>query len=499
MSSVPQSGEYEAVIVGAGPNGLAAGITLAREGLRVLILEAADRPGGGTRTVELTLPGFHHDVCSAVHPMSMISPFLRSLPLTKFGLEWVHPEILLAHPLDGGRAATMWLDLDRTAEALPGRDGKAWKNWLAPFLPHAHGLFKDLLGALPVRPRHPLLLARFGLDAMKSGLCLARGKFKSDEARALVAGNCAHSVRPLDQWFTAAIGVALSVAGHAGGWPVAAGGSASITQAMARYFEALGGEIVCGAEVRDIRDLPKARAVLFDTGPQAMGRIAAARLPAGYRRRLEKFRYGPGVFKLDLAVSEPIPWTNPLCRKAGTVHVGGTLEEVAAAERACRTGNAGPRPFVLVAQQSICDPRRAPAGKHTVWAYSHVASRCGTDHSEAILNSIEHYAPGFRQTILATHAMGPAAMERHNANNVGGDITGGVMDLSQMFTRPVARWNPWTTPDRGIFICSSSTPPGGGVHGMCGHHAALTALRKVFGLRPQGFGSVDPAETGSRA
>ncbi|MES2706127.1 MAG: NAD(P)/FAD-dependent oxidoreductase [Verrucomicrobiota bacterium] len=484
MSNAPQSGEYEAVIVGSGPNGLAAGITLAREGLRVLVLEASPLIGGGTRTAELTLPGFHHDVCSAVHPMAAVSPFFRSLNLLKFGLEWAHPEILLAHPLENGRAAAVWRDIDRTAAALPGRDGAAWKNWLEPLLPKAAGLFGDLLGALPVTPRHPLLLARFGLDAMKPATWLARGKFKSEEARALIAGNCAHSVRPLEKPFTAAVGVALALAGHAGGWPVAAGGSASITRAMARYFEALGGEIVCGAEVRDIRDLPKARAVLFDTGPQAMGRIAASRLPEGYRRRLEKFRYGPGVFKLDLAVSEPIPWTNPLCRKAGTVHVGGTLEEIAEAERAAWQGRRAEKPFVLVGQQSLCDPRRAPAGKHTVWAYTHVTPGCPGDYSEEILGSIEHHAPGFRQTILASHAMGPAAIEAHNANNVRGDVIGGVMDLTQMFTRPVARWNPWTTPDRGIFICSSSTPPGGGVHGMCGHHAALTALRKVFGLRP---------------
>jgi phytoene dehydrogenase-like protein len=484
MSAAPASREYEAIVIGSGPNGLAAAITLAREGLSVLVLEAAATIGGGTRTKELTLPGFHHDVCSAVHPMAAVSPFFRSLPLAKFGLEWAHPEALLAHPLDGGRAAVMWRDLDRTAESLPGKDGRAWRNWIRPFLPQAAGLFSDLLGPLPVFPKHPLLLARFGLSAMKSATCLARGKFRTEEARALVAGNCAHSVRPLNASFTGAVGTALAVAGHAGGWPVAAGGSAAITQAMARYFEAMGGEIVCGAEVRDLRELPKAKAILFDTGPQAMARIAESRLPAGYRRRLGKFRYGPGVFKLDLAVSQPIPWTNPDCRKAGTVHLGGTLEEIAEAERACWQGRVVERPFVLVGQQSLCDPRRAPEGKHTVWAYIHVPPDCPQDFSETILSSIEHHAPGFRDTILGSHSMNPTSIHAHNANNVGGDVIGGVMDLSQMFTRPVARWNPWTTPDKGLFICSSSTPPGGGVHGMCGHHAALTALRQVFGLRP---------------
>lgn len=484
MSRIPARHEYEAVVVGAGPNGLAAAITLAREGLRVLVVEAAPTIGGGTRTSELTLPGFRHDVCSAVHPMAAVSPFMRSLPLSKFGLNWIHPEVLLAHPLDGGRGGAVWKDLDRTAESLPGRDGKAWRNWMRPFLPGAFGLFADLLGPLPLTPRHPLLLARFGWSAMKSADCLARGKFQSAEARSLIAGNAAHGVRPFGKSFTGAVGAALVLAGHVGGWPVAQGGSASITQAMARYFEALGGEIVCGMEVKDVRALPKTQAVLFDTGPHALARIAESRLPEGYRRRLRKFRYGPGVFKLDLAVSEPIPWANPACRQAGTVHVGGTLEEIASAEQDCWQGRVADRPFVLVAQQSVCDSSRAPAGRHTVWAYAHVPPGWQGDYSEPVLAQIERFAPGFRQTILASHAMGPAAVESHNANNVGGDVIGGVMDLSQMFTRPVARWNPWTTPDRSLFICSSSTPPGGGAHGMCGHHAALTALRKVFGLRP---------------
>lgn len=484
MSRHPSRQEYEAIVVGSGPNGLAAAITLAREGLGVLVVEAAPTIGGGTRTSELTLPGFRHDVCSAVHPMAAVSPFMRSLPLSKFGLNWLHPDVLLAHPLDGGRAGAVWKDLEQTAETLPGRDGKAWSAWMRPFLADAHGLFADLLGPLPLTPRHPLLLTRFGWSAMKSANRLAQGKFQSEEARALLAGNAAHGVRPFDKLFTGAVGTALVLAGHAGGWPVAEGGSISITQAMARYFEALGGEIVCGMEVQDVRDLPKARAVLFDTGPHALARIAEARLPEGYRRRLRKFRYGPGVFKLDLAVSEPIPWTNPVCRRAGTVHVGGTLREIASAEEDCWQGRVADRPFVLVAQQSVFDSTRAPAGKHTVWAYAHVPPGWQGNYSEAILCNIERFAPGFRQTILATHTMGPAAVESHNANNVGGDVIGGVMDLSQMFTRPVARWNPWTTPDRGILICSSSSPPGGGVHGMCGFHAAHTALRQVFGLHP---------------
>lgn len=483
---------YDAVIIGSGPNGLAAGITLAREGLRVLILEARDTPGGGMRTAELTRPGFLHDVCSAVHPMAGMSPFLSTLPLAKFGLEWLHPEVLLAHPLDGGGAAALWRGVEETAQALPDGDGARWRQLMAPLMPAAAGLFSDLLGPFPILPKHPFSLVRFGWSAMRSARGLAMGKFRSAEARALFAGNAAHGFQPLDRPFTAAVGMALSLAGHAGGWPVPRGGSGAITTALTRYFEALGGEIRCGVKVADVRELPTADAVLFDTGPHTAARIGAAWLPQGYRQRLERFRYGPGIFKMDYALSGPVPWTHPHCRLAGTVHVGGTLEEIAETEHGIWQGRTSDRPFVLAAQQSVCDPTRAPAGQHTLWAYAHVPSGSTQDFSGIITAQIERFAPGFRDVILATHAMNPAAVEDYNANNVGGDVIGGVMDLRQMFTRPVARWNPYTTPHPKLFHCSSSTPPGAGVHGMCGYHAARTALRHVFGMRALGV----PAEAG---
>ena len=478
-SSAPRQKRYDAVIVGSGPNGLAAAITLAREGLAVLVVEARDEPGGGMRTAALTLPGFRHDVCSAVHPMAQVSPFFRSLRLDRFGLKWIHPDVVLAHPLDGGRAAVMHRDLTATAEGL-GRDGAAWQRLFGGLTRSLPGLWDDLLGALPVPPRHPVSLTKFGLRAMRSAAGLARGMFREDAARALFAGNAAHSVLPLERMFTAAVGLALGMAGHTAGWPVAEGGSGSIAAAMVRYLEALGGEVVCGWRAGSLDELPQASAYLFDTGPHQAAAIAGRRFPDGYAARLRRFRYGPAVFKLDLALREPIPWVNAACRRAGTVHVGGTLDEIAASERAC-WGRGEARPFVLVAQQSLCDATRAPAGQHAAWAYCHVPQGDTTDWSEAILGQIERFAPGFRDTILATHRMGPADYAAYNENNVGGDVIGGVMDISQLYTRPVARWNPWTTPAPDIFLCSSSTPPGGGVHGMCGWHAARTVLRRVFG------------------
>lgn len=474
--------EYDAVIAGSGPNGLAAGITLARQGLKVLIREASALPGGGMRTAELTLPGFLHDICSAVHPMAGLSPFMRSVPLGKFGLEWAHPEILLSHPLGGGRAAAFARDFGKTAELLGAEDGARWQRLFAPLVEGAAGLYGDLLGPLPWLPRHPFLLARFGLSALLPATGLAAMRFRSQEARALFCGNAAHGFLPLDQPLTAAVGMALSLAGHAGGWPVARGGSVSITKAMIGYFESLGGVVECGAPVRDVRELPSARAVLFDTGPHATAAIARAWLPAGYVERLTRYRYGPGVFKMDYALSGPVPWLDPHSRLAGTVHLGGTMEEMAASESEICQGRAPARPFILVGQQSLCDASRAPEGRQTLWAYAHVPAGSGLDFSENITARIEEYAPGFRDLILASHAMSPDAVARHNMNNVGGDVIGGVMDWRQLFTRPVARWNPYTMPHPALFHCSSSTPPGAGVHGMCGYHAARTALKKVFGI-----------------
>lgn len=475
----------DAVVIGSGPNGLAAAITLAKAGLSVRVIEAKDTPGGGTRTEELTLPGFHHDICAAVMPMGVASPFFRGLHLEKFGLEWVQPEIPLAHPLDDGRVAVMHRSVEETVAHLPAEDGRAWRKLFGGLVRNMDALLPDLLAARPFPPRHPFLLAGFGLRAMRSARGLAQSAFRGDAAQALFAGNAAHSVLPLESFFTAAVGLVLGAVGHAHGWPVVKGGTANLTRAMCRYFEALGGELICGWPVQDIDELPQAKAYLFDTGPHQLAKIASARLPDGYRKTLQRYRYGPAVFKLDLALSEAIPWTHEACRRAGTVHTGGTLNELCRSERDCWQNRHSESPFVLVGQQSVADPTRAPQGKHTCWAYCHVPNGSTQDMTEAILSQIERFAPGFRDTILATHRMDSTAFAAHNANNIGGDVIGGVMDLRQMFTRPAARWNPHSTPAGNIFLCSSSTPPGGGVHGMCGQHAARLALRKVFGLQEE--------------
>ena len=478
----PTSSTYDAVIVGSGPNGLAAGITLSRAGLRVLLVEAQATIGGGMRTKELTLPGFYHDVCSAVHPMGVISPFFRSLPLQKFGLEWAHPEVILAHPLEGGQAAAMYQDLARTAEGMPAEDRKAYAKFYGSLTDSVNLLLPSLLGPLTRFPKHPFRMAAFGLQGMKSAACLAKAKFSSPAARAMFAGHAAHSILPLEKAFTAAVGIMLATTGHLVGWPVARGGSQSIAHAMGRYFEALGGEIVVNCNVTNLSELPSAKAYLFDTGPRAMAQICAEKLPSGYRNQLQRFRYGPGVFKLDIALSGPIPWLNEACRKAGTVHVGGTLEEMIISEKACWENKMAERPFVLLSQQSVPDPTRAPEGKHTCWAYCHTPPGYEGDLTETTLSQIERFAPGFRDLILQTHVMRPADFAAYNPNYIGGDIIGGVQDLWQMIARPALRINPYTTPAANVFLCSSSTPPGGGVHGMCGLHAATTALRKVFGF-----------------
>jgi phytoene dehydrogenase-like protein len=477
----PRARRYDAVIVGSGPNGFAAAITLAARGLSTLLVEARDTPGGGMRSSnELTEPGFTHDVCSAVHPLAVSSPFFRALPLESLGLEWIHPDLPLAHPLDGGRAAFMARSVEETIAPLPDNDAARYEAVFASLSNKAPALMDDLLGPFPFPPKHPLLLARFGYQAMRSGIGFAMSRFQSDEARALFAGNAAHSVLPLEQPFTAAVGIMLGITGHYAGWPFAKGGSGKIAAALARHFLSLDGEIVCHRPISHINELPEARAYLFDTSPPALASIARDKLPASYRARLSRYRYGPGVFKLDLALSHAIPWQAEACRRAGTVHVGGTIHEVAASERDAWRGRVSDRPFVLVAQQSLFDDTRAPTGKHTCWAYCHVPHGCPADMTVPILSQIERFAPGFRDTIIATHKTSPAAYERYNPNFIGGDVIGGVQDLTQLFTRPVPRLNPYTTPNPGIFLCSASTPPGAGVHGMGGHHAAKTALKHVF-------------------
>ena len=469
--------EYDAVVVGSGPNGLMAAVMIAMAGRRVVVFEAAPTPGGGLRTEELTESGFRHDVCSAVHPLGVSSWAMRELPLTHHGLRWVHPDVPLAHPLDGAAgedAAILHRSISITAAGLDG-DGPAWSSLMAPFASAGFGLVDDLLSPLRV-PRHPIAAARYGLVGLRPATLLAR-RFSGDRARGLLAGLSAHSMLPLDQVITAGFGVMLGALGHLAGWPVAAGGSQSIADALLALLAAHGGEVVCGHRVDDLASLPPARVVLADVAPQALVAMAGDRLPARYRRRLLRFRHGPAAFKVDYALSGPVPWTDPRVAGAGTVHVGGALEEVVAAEGEIASGRHPARPFALVCQPSTWDPDRAPPGKHTLWTYCHVPRGSTVDMTERIEAQIERFAPGFRDVIIARHSSSPADIEAHNPNYVGGDISGGVNDLRQFVMRPAPSLHPWRTPADGLYLCSASTPPGGGVHGMCGWHAARLALR----------------------
>ena len=470
---------YDAVVVGAGPNGLSAAIVLAGAGLSVLVLEAQSSIGGGARTEELTLPGFRHDVCSAIHPMAVVSPFLRTLPLAEHGLKWQFSPIAIAHPLDDGTAATLEQSLDATAAAL-GADGDGWRSLMSPFVRHADALFGEILRPLRLLPRHPFLMARFGLKALRPALSVVK-RFHTEGARALFGGCAAHSFLPLDAAASASFGLALILAGHATGWPAAGGGSVAIVAALAAHLRSLGGEIMTNRPVKTMDDVPPSRAVIFDVTPRQLSAIAAEHFPRGYVKRLRRFQYGPGVFKVDYALSGPIPWKAESCRRAATVHVGGALEEIAAHEQAVWNGGDIEKPFVLVAQQSLFDPTRAPLGQHTGWAYCHVPHGSTTDMTVAIERQIERFAPGFRDLILARHTMNTTQYQAHDANFVGGDIAGGANNLMQFLTRPFPRLDPYATPNERLYIGSSSTPPGGGVHGMCGYWAAKSALRRTFG------------------
>ncbi len=465
---------YDAVVVGSGPNGLAAAIAIARAGRSALVIEAKETVGGGARTAELTAPGFLHDVCSAIHPMAVGSPFLSRLPLDEYGLEWIHPPAPVAHPFDDGPAAILERSVTATGEAL-GDDAGAYTRLMSPLVREWDSLVVDILGTLRM-PAHPLVLGRFGLSAVRSAVGLGRAKFKGRNALGLFAGLAAHSMLPLDKPLSAAFGLVLAAAGHAVGWPLPRGGSQSISGALASYLRSLGGEIVTGSPVTAMDDFPKPRSLLFDVTPRQLVRIVGDRLPAGYRRRLETYRYGPGVFKMDWALDGPIPWRSEECGRAGTVHLGGTMEEIATAEDEVSRGGHPESPFVLLAQQSLFDSSRAPEGKHTGWAYCHVPNGSTIDMTDRIEAQVERFAPGFRDLILARSARSPAVLEEYNPNYVGGDINGGIQDLGQLFARPSLRLSPYTTPLRGVYICSSSTPPGGGVHGMCGYHAAQRAL-----------------------
>ena len=465
---------YDAVIIGSGHNGLAAAITLAQAGQRALIVEAKATPGGGMRTQELTLPSFKHDICSAIHPLGIASPFFRNLPLADYGLEWILPPVSLAHPLDGGDAVAVTTSLDGTAAEL-GPDGRAWRLLFGPIVAQWEHALDDLLAPLHF-PRHPLLYAGYALPMVAPATLLARTLFRGERARAVIAGMAGHSVLPLERPPTGAFGLLLTLLAQTVGWPVARGGSQAIADALVRYAQSLGVELVCGWEVADLGELPPARAYLFDTAPKGLLRIAGERLPAGYRRQLERYRYNPGVFKIDWALDGPIPWTAAACSQSATVHIGGTLDEIAASERAVWRGEHPARPYVLLAQQSLFDPTRAPAGKQVAWAYCHAPNGSTVDMTVAIEQQVERFAPGFRDRILARATRHAAAMEAYNPNYVGGDINGGVQDLFQHFTRPGLNLTPYRTPAKGIYLCSSSTPPGGGVHGMCGYYAAQVVL-----------------------
>ncbi|RFS19618.1 NAD(P)/FAD-dependent oxidoreductase [Chitinophaga silvatica] len=468
--------EFDVIVVGAGPNGLAAGITLQQAGIKVLILEAESTIGGGTRTRELTLPGFYHDVCSAVHPMAMGSPFLSKLPLQDYGLKFVWSAYEAAHPLDNGTAAFLARSVEETAAAL-GEDGVSYTKLIKPVADNWNAIAEDALGPFSI-PKHPLVMARFGLNGLRSADAVAK-RFKTPAAKALWAGMAAHSIQPLTNLASAAIGMVLSAAGHRFGWPVPVGGSQAITDAMAAYFKHLGGEIQTDFRVTSLDQLPPHKAVAFDLTPKQILKIAGDKFSPNYRKQLSQYRYGPGVFKIDYALDGPIPFTAKECRSAATVHLGGTYEEIALSEQLAASGKHSDAPFVLLAQQSIVD-KRAPDGKHTAWAYCHVPNGSDVDMTDIIEKQIERFAPGFRDLILAKHTLNAQQMEAYNPNYVGGDINGGISDLRQLYTRPTLSLSPYQTAGRNIYICSSATPPGGGVHGLCGYHAAKAMIKDIF-------------------
>ena len=469
----PSDMRKQAVVVGSGPNGLAAAIRLAQSGLAVQVHEAASVPGGGARSGELTLPGFINDLGSAVHPLAVSSPFFSTLPLHDHGLEWVFPPIPLAHPLDDGSAVLLRPGMEDTAQNLDRSDRFAWSSVLRPLVRHWPKLADELLRPLRV-PRHPVLLAGFGLDAIQPAASFARHAFRGERARALFAGSSAHSFLPLSAPLSSAYGLMLSASGHAVGWPVPKGGSQSIADALVSLLRSLGGEVVTNSRVASLGTLGSPDLTLCDVTPRQFLGMAGPRLSPSYRHELEKYRYGPGIFKVDWALREPIPWRSKDCLQAGTVHVGGTLAEIAAYEKSVAKGAPLDKPFIILAQPSLFDSTRAPAGQHTAWAYCHVPN--GWPHSmlRQIEDQIERFAPGFRDCILARHTASPAEMQRWNENLVGGDINGGAADVTQFVLRPT--WRRYRTSLDGVYLCSSSTPPTGGVHGMCGFYAAQWAL-----------------------
>ncbi len=471
----------DAVVVGSGPNGLAAAITLASHGLSVRVLEAAPDPGGGLATRPLTLPGFAHDVCSAIHPLGVGSPLFEALPLARHGLRWVHPLAPLAHPLDDEPAVIVERSLGATAAGL-GMDGSAYRGLFAPLVEGWERAIDPLLGPLPPSAT-ALHAARWAWLGLASARRVSDASFVGRRARALFAGLAAHSIVPLERPPSAAVGLVLGAAAHRVGWPFPAGGAASLARALVSLLEALGGEVVCDRPVRSLLELPPARVTLLDLAPAPAAALVGDAFPGRYRRALARYRHGPGAYKLDWALSHPIPWRDPACARAGTVHVGGSFEEIAAAERAPWRDRVADRPFVLLAQPSRFDEGRAPPGRHTAWAYCHVPPGCTADVTARIEAQIERFAPGFGDCVIARSVLGPRDLERHNPNLVGGDVGGGALTLRQAVARPALRLDPYATPLPGVFLCSAATPPGGGVHGMCGFHAARSALRRRFGMR----------------
>ncbi len=468
---------YDAVVVGSGPNGLGAAITLARAGRSVCLMEGAPSIGGGMRSGELTLPGFVQDECSAVHPLAASSPLFRRLPLGAHGLEWIHSPTPMAHAFDDGSAVTLERSISETVRQFPG-DEQKYRRLFQPLASRWPALTREFLQPVLHVPKHPLLLARFGLPSLHSAAGLARWQFNDERLRALFAGSAGHAILPLDQPLTASFGLVLTAAAHAVGWPIAKGGSQALAGALASYFESLGGTIKLDSPVKSLADLPDHRVALFDLAPERLVEVCGARLPGRYRKKLMAFERGESVFKLDYALSGPIPWVSEACRRSGTVHLGGTVEQMVAAEREVAAGLTPAKPFVLLSQPSLFDPTRAPEGMHTAWAYCHIPQRSAVDMTEAIESRIEQMAPGFQDLVLARRATGPAAMEDANPNLVGGDITGGSNGGRQLFFRPVFSFNAYRTPARGVYICSASTPPGGGVHGMAGYWAARSALKR---------------------
>lgn len=462
----------DAIIVGSGPNGLAAAIRLAQAGWSVLLLEGSETAGGAVRSAELTSPGFIHDVCSSVYPLTVCSPFLRSLPLEKHGLQWVFPPACLSHPFDDGPAAVLYRSLEETAATL-GEDGRHYQRLLRGFVGRWQDLLEDIL-APPRFPHHAFLFARFGMQAIRSAPGIAQAHFRTEHARTFFAGLAAHAMLPLENLTTAGVGLMLAILGHAVGWPFVRGGAQQLSNALVTLLRSLGGQIITGRPVESLDQLPPARAILLDVTPRQLLKIAGSRLPNSYRRKLSRYRYGMGVFKMDWALHQPIPWRAQECRQAGTVHLGGSFTEISESERQSWNGQSADRPYVLLSQPTLFDPTRAPAGKHTAWAYCHVPNGYVGDRSAAIEGQIERFAPGFRDCIAAKSVLSPADLEKRNPNLVGGDIGGGAAILSQLFLRPTASL--YRTPIKGVYLCSSSTPPGAGVHGMCGYFAAETAL-----------------------